>query len=371
MANAPGFTPQSNSATSTTGSTSETKRVRPGAGPEHTLYVDTVGAVVRRERQHFVVEHHTDEGTERACTVPLPQVDTIALVGRVHCTTPALRFCLEKDRQVVFLSRHGKVKGRLHGSHPAGVGVRLGQYEAQSEPARRRALARMFVGAKLHNMRRRVRRASRRRSGKKIGEAADRLDRYARKLSSADTLDAVIGVEGIATKAYFSAWPDLIVRSDRAFQFSRRTRRPPESAVDALLGFTYSLLQNDVEAACTIAGLDPHLGLLHRPRPHAPTAVLDLMEAFRPVVADSVVLSLLNRERICPSDFEERKGGIYLTKDGRGKVYRAYGRRRADTIAPPGREQPLPYFRVFELQARRLARTLTEDSATYVPFRQP
>lgn len=348
---------------------SSSDRIRPSTGPEKTLYVDTTGAVVRREHNHFVVDHHTEEGTERACTMPLPEVDTIALVGNVHCTTDALRLCLQEDVQVVLLSYYGQVKGRLRGSHPADVNVRLAQYAAQTEPARRQALARQFVGAKLHNMRRRLRRTARRRPTEGLSEATRALHRYVRKLSAADSLDAIIGVEGIATKAYFSAWPDLITRREPELQFTSRTRRPPESAVDALLGFTYSLLQNDVEAGCIIAGLDSHLGLLHRPRPHAPSAVLDLMEAFRPAVADSVVLGLLNRGRIDPDDFEARDGGIYLTKSGRKKVYRAYGQRRADTISPPGREQPLPYYRAMELQARRLARALTEEDASYSPFR--
>lgn len=357
--------------TDTASSCSPSDRIRPSAGAKKTLYVDTTGAVVRREHNHFVVDHHTEEGTERAGSIPLPEVDTIALVGKVHCTTPALRFCLQEEVQVVLLSYYGKVKGRLHGSHPSNVNVRLGQYEAHSEPTRRCALARQFVSAKLHNMRRRLRRTARRRPTEALSDATQALHRYARRLASADSLDAIVGVEGVGTKAYFSAWSDLITREEPELQLKIRTRRPPESAVDALLGFTYSLLQNDVEAACVIAGLDPHLGLLHRPQPHAPTAVLDLMEAFRPAVADSVVLGLLNRRGIAPSDFEARDGGIYLTEEGRKKVYRAYGQRRADTIAPPGREQPLPYYRAMELQARRLARALTEEDVSYSPFRQP
>lgn len=342
--------------------------VRPSSGPAKTLYVNTPGAVVRREQNHFVVDHHTDDGTTRAASVPLPEIDTVALVGKVHCTMPALRLCLHEDIQVVLLSWHGKVKGRLHGTHPANVDVRLGQYAAQQDEARRIALAGRFVGAKIHNMRRRLRRAQQRREEDNFSEAIERLHESARRLSAADTLEATVGVEGAATKAYFSAWPALITRSDPTFQFDGRARRPPPDAVNALLGFTYSLLQNDVHAGCVLAGLDPHLGLLHRPRPHAPTAVLDVMEPFRPVVADAVVLRLLNRSTVAPGDFEHRDGGVYLTEEGRTKVYQAYGRRRAETVTPPGRDQELPYYRVFELQARRLAQALTEDDASYQPF---
>jgi CRISPR-associated protein Cas1 len=118
-----------------------------------------------------------------------------------------------------------------------------------------------------------------------------------------------------------------------------------------------------------IAGLDPYLGLLHRPRPRMPSAVLDVMEAFRPVVADSVVLALVNRRGIGAEHFEERDGGVYLTESGRKRVYQAYGRRRCDTVTPPGHDQALPYYRVFELQARRLARALCDPTSEYRAFR--
>jgi len=350
---------------------SSSSDLRPSTSLQNTLYVDTVGAAVRREQNHFVVEGHSDGTTERLQSVPLPEIDTLALVGRVHCTMPALRFCLQEMVQVVLLSPNGKVKGRLHGRHPANVDVRLGQYAAQGESARRVDLARRFVGAKLHNMRRRLRRTARRRSTDALTQASRRIQKNSRRLASVDLLDAIVGIEGAASRAYFSAWPDLITRSEPTFRFTGRTRRPPESAVNALLGFAYSLLQNDIHAACILAGLDPHLGLLHRPRPHAPTTVLDLMEAFRPVVADSIVLSLLNRGTVDPNDFEKRDGGVFLTKDGRTKVYEAYGQRRADTATAPGRDDPLPYYRLFELQARRLAKAVTEDDAPYKAFRCP
>jgi CRISPR-associated protein Cas1 len=342
--------------------------IRPSIGPENTLYVDTCGAVVRREKNHFVVDAHREDGTERLLSVPCPEIDTLALVGSAHCTTAALHFCLQQEIQVVLLSYHGKVKGRLHGPHPANIDVRVAQYATQAEQERRVAFARMFVGAKIHNMRHRIRRTRQRRGEELLRDAARQLYVLPSHLSVADTTATILGIEGAATKAYFSAWPALITRSEPAFAFNGRTRRPPEDAVNALLSFTYSLLENDVHAGCVLAGLDPHLGLLHRPRAYAPTAVLDLMEAFRPVVADSVVLSLLNRKQIEADDFEARNGGMYLTKDGRTKVYRAYGRRRAEAVTPPGRDTALPYYRVFELQARRLSRALSGESA-YQPFR--
>ena len=344
--------------------------MRPSAGIRRTLYVDTAGAVVRRRKQHFLIDVHTPEGgTKRLMTVPVPEIDAVALVGRVHCTLPALRLCLRRGVRVVLLSRYGKVKGRLAPAAPGHVATRLAQYAVQHDEAQRLRLARAFIGAKLHNMAHRLRRRHRRDPHAEVDAAARAIDRLARRLSRATTGDELLGLEGAATRAYFGAWPHLVRASDPALRFGGRTRRPPQDAVNALLGFTYSLLQNDMQAACLLAGLDPHLGLLHRPRPRVPSAVLDLMEAFRPVVADSVVLALVNRGTLTAGDVEPRRGGIYLTKAGRAKVYRAYGRRRGEAVTLPGMRQALPYYRAYEAQARRLARALGDPSQRYRPFR--
>jgi len=344
--------------------------VHVGPGIQRTVYVNTTGAVVRRRDRHLVVDEHTDDGgTKRLCSIPLPEVDALALAGTVHCTMPALRLCLQAGVRVVLLSRHGTVRGYLEAPSAPRVDVRMAQYAVQHAPDRRRMLARAFVGAKLHNMSHRLKRALQRDPAPELRTAHGTVERFARRVPTASSDEALLGLEGAATATYFSMWSRLIRQDDPTFAFKRRTRRPPESAVDALLGFTYRLLQNDIQAACLVAGLDPHLGVLHRPRRNTPAAVLDLMEPFRPVVADSVVLALINRQRIQPDHFEARDGGIFLNGEGRKRVYKAYGQRRAATVTPPGRDQPMPYHRVFELQARRLQRALCTHDAPYRAFR--
>jgi CRISPR-associated protein Cas1 len=324
---------------------------------------------VRKRKNHFRIDAHTDDGTTRLATVPIPEIDTIALVGRVHCTMPALRLCLRRGIQVVLLSRYGKVKGRLTPANPANVDIRLAQYAAQHNDAQRLDLARAFIGAKIYNMAHRLRRRQRMQPSETLDAAVRSIHRFQRRLAAATTSDQLLGLEGAATRAYFSAWPDLLLSPDPALQFTTRTRRPPQDAVNALISFTYSLLQKDVQAACVIAGLDTQLGLLHRPRLNTPSAVLDLMEAFRPVVADSVTLALVNRGTIQPEHFEPTNGGIYLTEAGRKIVYKAYGQRRGDEVTLPGMERALPYYRAFEAQARRLARVLDDPSLRYRAFR--
>lgn len=337
-------------------------QIVPSAAPARTLYVDTMGATVRRKSERLLVQQSTDEGRETLAAHPVCDLDTVALVGRAtHCTTPALRFCLQREVAVVLLSRHGSVEGYLVAPEPGRVDVRRAQYAASRRAERRLPFARTWVGAKLHNMQRRLYRRACRSSSPLLETTLDTFDDLERRHMRADTLDALRGLEGAAARAYFQAWPALIQREHPAFAFEGRNRRPPEDAVNALLGFTYALLQKDVRAACATAGLDPSLGLLHTPRPNLPAAVLDLMEPFRPALADSVVLALLNRKAVTPAHFEERDGGVYLNKDGRAAVYRAYGQRRTDQITPPGYDRALPYVRVLELQARRLAEALTGE----------
>ncbi|WP_263835150.1 CRISPR-associated endonuclease Cas1 [Salinibacter sp.] len=339
-------------------------RIVPSAAPARTLYVDTIGATVRRQRERLLVQESTDQGRKTLAAHPACDLDSVILVGQgAHCTTPALRFCLSRDLTVLLLSRHGKVQGYL--SPPSStkrVDVRQAQYAATRRPESRVLCARAWVGAKLHNMQRRLYRRACRNTCPALERALESFDALERRHMRADSLDVLRGLEGAATRAYFQAWPALIQREEPTFNFDGRNRRPPGDAVNALLGFTYALLQKDVRAACATAGIDPSLGLLHSPRSGCPAAVLDLMEPFRPALADSVVLSLINRRAVAPEHFESRDRGIYLNKSGRTAVYKAYGSRRTDTVTPPDYNRSLPYVRVLELQARRLAEALTEET---------
>lgn len=340
---------------------------RPSRGLRRTLYVDTPSAIVRKRRGRVVVEKPDGEKREKLQALPACEVDRIVCVGRVHCTSSALRHCLWNEIDVVFLSRHGRYQGRLDTSPGGRIEIRQAQHAAGQMPEQTLKLSRAFVKAKIHNMTRRLQRRNRSDADAALPPALQGLRSLERRLPNVDNHEALRGLEGAATNAYFGAWNALIQHPDPDVQFSRRTRRPPEDPVNAILGFSYALLQADVHAACVIAGLDPYLGLLHRPRTGCPSAVLDLMEAFRPVVADSVTLAVLNRRMVSSADFETRDGGVFLNESGRKQLYRAYQDRRTDRVTAPGMDRRLPYYRIFELQARRLGRSLTEGTA-YTPF---
>jgi CRISPR-associated protein Cas1 len=345
--------------------------VHASTGPARTLYVDVSGGIVRKQRGRFVVEQAEGEKCEEVLEVPAVNIERATVVGRVHCTTAAHRFFLREEIPVTFLSRGGRVLGRLDAPVTSRADVRLSQYKAHNDLDAALPFARALVSARLRNMAVLLRRYHRRRDEASLAATADRIETLRDRCDGAQSRETLRGLEGQGTHLYFQSWPLLIQRSAPAFAFAERSRRPPGDAVNALLSFTYALLQNDIHAACVSAHLDACVGVLHQPRPGCPSAVLDLMEAFRPAVGDTTVLALLNRERIQTNHFEERDGGVYLNEPGRKQVYRAYEDRRASTVTPTGREDDLPYYRVMELQARRLARALTDEEATYTPYHLP
>lgn len=335
-------------------------QVRPSGGARYCLYVDTTGAVVRRRGRHFQVDHHTPEGTQTHTRVPISDVDSMALVGDVHCTMPAVRHCLHEEIRIVLLSWNGRVEGQLAPGSTAHTERRLAQYRAYCAPERRLQLACTIVRSKLLGMQHRLRGRARRCSAPAVSEAVARIRSLLREMDGVSRHDQLLGIEGAASNAYFGVWDDLIAPPQLRFQ--KRSRRPPQNGVNALLGFCYALMQADVHAGCVMAGLDPALGVLHTPQNRRPAMVLDLMEAFRPALADALVLSLVNRREIRPEHFESRDGGVFLNEVGRKVLYRGYGRARAREITPHGYPRALPYYRVMELQARRFAQAILKDT---------
>jgi CRISPR-associated protein Cas1 len=181
----------------------------------------------------------------------------------------------------------------------------------------------------------------------------------------------LLGIEGAAARIYFGAFPAMLRTASAlpgpAFT-GLRNRRPPTDAVNCLLSFSYALLAKETLAACIIVGFDPYLGLFHRPRFGRPALALDLAEEFRPLLADSTVLTLLNNREIRASDFIVRAGAVTLTQDGRRTVLRAWERRMTTSVTHPVFGYQVTYRRAIELQARILAACLTGELSSYEPL---
>lgn len=211
----------------------------------------------------------------------------------------------------------------------------------------------------------------RRNGGEAVARTVEQLGGLARRAEQAEGLGELLGLEGVAARLYFDAFPQLVARAAElpgpAFS-GLRNRRPPCDAVNCLLSFCYGMLAKEVLAACLSVGFDPYIGLMHRPRFGRPALALDLAEEFRPLLADSTVLTLVNNREVGPADFVVRAGAVTLTAGGRKTVIRAWERRMTTELRHPMFGYSVSYRRAVELQARILAAHLVGELAQYEPL---
>ena len=186
---------------------------------------------------------------------------------------------------------------------------------------------------------------------------------------SADSLESLLGIEGAAARVYFSHFGLLLAQSSAIhFQFMERNRRPPRDPVNSLLSYLYGVLTKDMMVASSAVGLDPYLGFYHRPRYGSPALALDLIEELRPILADSVAISLINRREVSVDDFVVTPSGVSISHTAKKAVIHAYERRLEQTVKHPAVGYEITYRRLFEIQARILAAYLMGEVCGYVPF---
>jgi CRISPR-associated protein Cas1 len=211
-----------------------------------------------------------------------------------------------------------------------------------------------------------------RRNGRELKDnVIHRLAENRRKAERAESLNELLGMEGLAARDYFANFTRMLKTSDAArttFDFESRNRRPPRDPINALLSFLYSMLSKDLTVTLVRIGFDPYLGFFHQPRYGRPALALDLIEEFRPLIADSVVIGMINNGEIRPADFISRAGSVALRSDGRKRVLEAYERRLDTEVTHPRFGYSISYRRVFEVQARLLARFLMGEIPGYEPF---
>jgi CRISPR-associated protein Cas1 len=211
-----------------------------------------------------------------------------------------------------------------------------------------------------------------RRNGReKAQRVLDQLKRLADDALEAPSLETLLGIEGAAGRFYFESFPDMLapIADDLgAFAFEKRNRRPPRDPVNALLSFGYSLLLRECQAALVKVGFDPNVGFLHQPRPGRPGLALDLMEEFRPLIADSTVLAAVNTGAVQAGDFVRAAGSVALSDPGRRAFLAGFERRMGQEITHPIFDYRISYRRVLEVQARLLARVVVGELAEYPRF---
>jgi len=335
----------------------------------NTLFVTTQGAYLKKDHERIAIE--LPEGQHKE--LPLLHLDSLVLFGRVMLTPALLRWCGENGRQVTFLDRHGRFYGRLVGPKSGNVLLRLDQYRLAGQPDQAVHLARNIVAGKIHNCRNSLLRSRRDSNSdqdrERLQQTADHLAASLQALPAKSDLDQVRGAEGDAARAYFGALSNMIVADREHFTFEARVRRPPTDPVNSLLSFLYAILLHDCVAAAEGVGLDPQVGYLHAPRPGRPSLALDLMEELRPVLADRLALTLINRQQVQPDDFQRREGGaVTITDKARKTILQAYQRRKKQEVQHETLRRSVQLGLVPHLQARLLARTIRRDMEQYPPF---
>ncbi len=327
------------------------------------LYVTDQGAGVYRRGERLQVRRRGDVLAE----VHLHDLKQVVLMGPIALSAPAMAALLERGVDTVLLSAHGRYRGRLVGPERRNILLRQQQFKRYEDARFRLGVARGVVEGKLRNMRTLVMRLARRR-GMDVRAVAHVLRRCIQQVGQAATAESLRGIEGAGTAAYFGALGGFF---PEAFAFKGRNRRPPKDPANALLSFGYALLGNSVEGAIYLAGLDPYLGFLHVVDYGRPSLALDLMEEFRPVLVDALVLDLVNHNRVHREDFDARDGGVFLQGNSRKRLIAAYQRRLEDRVIYPvsaERMERISYRRCLEYQVRRLARAVLGEEAHYSAF---
>ncbi|ACY17341.1 CRISPR-associated endonuclease Cas4/Cas1 [Haliangium ochraceum] len=323
------------------------------------LHVQEHGAVVSKRAAELVIKRKGSE-LER---VRIKDVSRINLHGSAHITLPALQTALGNGIPVGLFTYGGWYYGRAQGHDHKNVLLRQAQFASAQDEGRCLRIAQRLVHAKIKNSRVMLRRNSRALDRRIL----DDLSGHARRARQADSQATLLGIEGSAARLYFQNFSGML-RQDVPFSFDSRNRRPPRDPVNALLSFSYALLTAEWTATLSTVGFDPYQGFYHQPRYGRPSLALDLMEEFRPLIADSVVIGAINNGVLDEDDFVVTATAAALKPAGRKRFLQAFERRLDEQVTHPVFGYRLSYRRVLDVQARLLGRYIMGEIDEYPEF---
>lgn len=331
------------------------------------LYVQSPRSRVRKDGERLIIE----EEKVKVAEARIGEVSQVALFGWASMSTPALHECLRREIPVTWLSYGGWFVGHTVGTGHRNVETRPHQYRASFDPAACLRLAQSLVAAKIANCRTLLRRNWRGPGEKAPPETLLSMQDDIRRTVKAGSLPELLGVEGTAAARYYRHLPQMLKSDDvgaGTFDFRGRNRRPPHDPVNALLSFAYSMLAREWTIALAAVGLDPYRGFYHQPRFGRPALALDMMETFRPLIADSTVLTAINNGEVQARDFFRSAGGCTLKDSGRKRFLATFERRMAQEVTHPIFKYRISYRRLLEVQARLLGRQLAGEISRYPNF---
>jgi CRISP-associated protein Cas1 len=360
-----------------------------------TLYLTEDHALVRRDTEDCLLVQIPEQRGEGGAVlipaskrrIPLHKVDDVIVMGDVTLTASALQMLLEKNIEIHFLDGIGRFKGRLTPGLSKNSLLRLAQHRAHNDVPKRGELARRFVIGKLSNQRTMLQRYNRRQADPAFDQEIALIGSNIRQLAALSTsvtvepaqlvsgdvgidgtpLETILGLEGSGSAAYFRCFGRMLTDQEQ-WPFAGRIKRPPTDAVNALLSYGYALLTSQVASAVQIVGFDQFVGFLHSSTYGRPALALDLMEEFRPLIVDSAVLTLLNNRMLTRDDFQVELGAYRLKKEPRKLFLTRFEERLNEEITHPIFGSRIKYRRCIEMQARLVAKYLTDEIEAYPPF---
>lgn len=339
------------------------RRLIPGRDDAQPLYLNTQGMTLGKRAGEFEAR---DKG-QTVERVRIVETSQICIFGNVQITTQTLQECLSRDIPVLFFTYGGWFKGMTTGLGSRNVHLRRAQYDCTREENFCQRISNRLIADKIRNSRTLLRRNHR---GDGTAVVA-RLKRHAARAEHVEARESLLGLEGTAAREYFAEFAKMFRADPDApadFSFDSRNRRPPRDPVNAMLSFAYSLLAKDWTVTLAAVGLDPFLGFYHQPRFGRPALALDMMEPFRPLIAESTVVWVVNNGVLTTKDFVTRGIGCAMKPGARKKFILAYEQRIDSLITHPVFDYRISYRRVLEVQARLLARVLTREISDLPSF---
>lgn len=307
-------------------------------------------------------EIHVRKNGEIISKHPIHQLSSVNLYGAIQISAQAQQALLENAIPLAWFSPAGRFIGSAQGLPCTGVDARLGQARLWHSPEKRLAIAATIIRSKIHNQR-----VLLMRNGRADIDIIRQLARLRDSCASQPSLTALRGVEGAAAALYFAHFSTML-KPNLSFDFNGRNRRPPKDPVNAMLSLAYSVLSKELTGIAHTIGLDPFLGFFHSPRYGRPALALDMMEEFRPLIADSTVISLVNRSEISPNDFISTTRGVILKDSARRQFWRAWTRRMDTEVTHPYFQYKMSYRRMLSVQMRQLWRFCRDEISTFQPF---
>lgn len=335
------------------------RRLTPRDSAARPLYVTEQGTRIGVRKGRVTVSQQKEVLQE----VRLIDVSQVSIYGNVQISSQAMRAMFDQQVPVCWFSYGGWFQGIAHGLPSKHVDLRRRQVAIAAQAGL--PIAQKMIEGKIRNSRTLLRRNSR----SEVKSILEQLKASADQTAEVDTVESLLGVEGVAARLYFSQFSAMLKDDSLGiFDFQGRNRRPPRDPINCLLSYGYSLLTKDLTAVALAVGFDPYLGVFHKPRFGRPALALDLAEEFRPLVADSVVINVINNGEIQENGFIVRAQGVALTQQGRRSFIAAYERRLDQEVTHPVYEYKITYRRVLEVQARMLGAYLLGEIPEYVPF---